>query len=101
MVRKRLAMTIQDAYQLIIEVLTEIQEISGREPAPIDATCVPLNDLLDFGSFNALEATNELAAKSKKDIPLIDNICFDKVKCKPRNVQEMAETLLNYSNTPE
>ncbi len=94
-------MTIQDAYQLIIEVLTEIQEISGRELTPIEATCVPLDDLLDFDSFNSLEATSELAAKSKKDIPLAENICWDKVKCKPRNVQEMAAALLNYSNTPE
>jgi hypothetical protein len=94
-------MTIQDAYLLVIEVLTEIQVISGRELEPIDATCVPLRDLRDFSSFNSLEATNELAAKSKKDIPLTENICWDKIKCKQRNVQEMAEALLIYSNSPE
>lgn len=86
---------------MVVEVLTGIQEISGREPVPIDATCIPLQDLMDFDSFNSLEATCELAERLKKNIPLNENLCWNEAKGKPRNVQEMVQILLKYENSPK
>lgn len=42
--------------ELITEVLSEVQEASGREPSVITETTVPTRDLVDFDSVNAVEA---------------------------------------------
>jgi acyl carrier protein len=56
---------------------------------------------LDFDSFNSIEVTVALGEKLKKDIPLTENLCWDNIEGKPRNVQDIAQVLLNYPNSPE
>lgn len=89
-------MDIHEAKKIVIEVITEIQAISGRPPLSIDDTCVPLCGLQDFDSFNALEATCELAVRLGKNIPFDENVCWDDVKGMARSVLEIAQALCDY-----
>ncbi len=78
--------------EVLIEVLVEIQELSGEEVPEIGDDTRPMDDLADFDSLIAVEATTQLSERlsqeeldpmlffSKNDTPLrveeiVDRIC--------------------------
>ena len=49
----------------LLEALREVQELSGHEPAPIDANTCPINELEQFDSLRGVETTFLLSTKLK------------------------------------
>lgn len=58
--------------ELLKEALTEIQQLSGEEDAPIDYETCPITDLPGFDSLRGVEATCLVSAKLGKEIPTTD-----------------------------
>lgn len=75
--------------KVVIEVLTELQEMSGREAIPISSSTCPIGDLDGFDSLNGVEATVELSERLGFDVPAI-NAFVDETGTKALTVAEIA-----------
>ena len=62
-------MNTSELQELIIQILTEIQAMSGRPPSDMAKGSRPIGDLPGFDSLNGLEATVELAHRLDCVIP--------------------------------
>ncbi len=67
-------MDVDEVKKIVVEVIEEIQEISGREKEPIDGGMCPIGGLTGFDSYNALEATAAIAARFNIEIP--EKVCL-------------------------
>lgn len=53
---------------LLITIVTNLQEISGREAIPVTRDTDPLEDLPDFDSLNGVEATVDAMEQLELDL---------------------------------
>lgn len=81
----------RDIERAIIEVLTEIQTLSGAEHPKMDGSTCPLHDLPQFDSHLALLATVELCARLEYEIPRDVNVFVDEDR--PRRIAEISEAI--------
>lgn len=68
-VRTRPTSCREEIEQLIIEVLTEIQTMSGHPPPSIDSQTRPVGGLPGFDSMTAIEATVEIESRLDQELP--------------------------------
>lgn len=77
--------------QMLISVVRELQELSGREMAEISVGTRPAEDIPGFDSLNCVEATIDVAGRLGKDVGF-NNVFFDDNKS--LSIQEAAARLL-------
>ncbi len=94
-------MTRQQAEAAVIEVVAEIQEMSGRECLDIGAKTKPIGDVPGFDSLNAFEATVAVAARLRMDIPNEANIFINDAGDAALSVREIAGRLMEIAENSE
>ncbi len=82
-----------DVERTIVEVLTEIQAMSGQPCPPIDEHTCPLRHLPEFDSQLALLATVELGARLQCEIPDDLNVFIDDETNRPRRIGEIRDEM--------
>lgn len=85
-------MTREDMERIILDVLTEIQNMSGADCPDMDGTTCPLQDLPQFDSQLALLATVELCARLEYEIPKDVNVFVDE-EARPRRITEIRDAI--------
>ena len=85
-----------DAERLIADVLTHIQQISGRGVAMVSASTCPIGDLDQFDSINGVEATVELSSRLGFELPGV-NAFVNELGTRALNVGEIADAICNIS----
>lgn len=80
----------EQVQEAIIEVLGEIQTISGRILTPMNGTTCPIGDLPGFDSLNGIEATLQISEKFGYDFPL-DNLLVDDTGHRALTIGEVVE----------
>lgn len=83
-------MKLEQVQKAIIEVLREIQTMSGREVVPMNSSTCPIGDLPGFDSLNGIEATLQISEKLGYDFPL-DNLLVDDSGHRALKISEVAE----------
>ncbi len=64
----RRILTRDELREVLIEVLGEIQELSGEEVPEISDDTWPMADLADFDSLSAIEATTQLSERLSQEL---------------------------------
>jgi hypothetical protein len=82
-----------DVERAIVEVLTEIQSMSGADCPTMDGRTCPLRDLPQFDSQLALLATVELSARLQCEIPEDVNVFVDDETNRPRRIGEIRDQI--------
>ena len=82
-----------DVERVIVEVLTEIQTMSGADCPAMDGRTLPLRDLPQFDSHLALLATVELGARLQCEIPEDVNVFIDEETNRPRRIGEIRDEI--------
>ncbi len=77
----------------IVEVLTEIQTMSGAPCPAMDGRTCPLRDLPQFDSQLALLATVELCARLQCAIPEDVNVFIDEETNRPRRIGDIRDEI--------
>ncbi len=72
-------MTQAEIERMLIEVVCQIQEISGREGVDVTSDTRPVLDMPGFDSLNGVESTIELSGRINKDVPF-NNIFVEESK---------------------
>lgn len=90
-------MTQEEAEAAVIDVIVEIQEMSGRETCDIDARTKPIDDVPEFDSLNAFEATATVAKRMGLDIPCEESLF--KAGSQARTVWEIAGRLMEIAGS--
>ena len=85
-------MTQTEIEQILIELIKNIQVMSGRPDVVIDASTRPIGDLDEFDSLNAVELTVEFADRLKFE-PDSNNVLL--ADDKPLSIAEAAHRLLS------
>jgi acyl carrier protein len=81
-------MTREEVREVLVEVLTEIQDLRGEEVTVIgDETC-PMEDLASFDSLGAVEATTQLSERLSQEL---DPKLFWKKDGTPLRVTEIVD----------
>ena len=94
-------MTRQQAEAAVIGAIVEIQEMSGRECLNIGANTKPIGDVPEFDSLNAFEATVEVAARLRMEIPNEANIFINEAGDRVLSVREIAGRLMEIAENSE
>lgn len=85
-------MTQADAEAMIIDVVCNIQQVSGREAVAVGSTSCPLTDMPGFDSLNGVEATIEVMDRLKVSFDF-NNVLVDDSKA--LTIAESAARLLS------
>ncbi len=83
-------MSLKDIEQIIIDVLNEIQIISGRETIPMSSATCAIGDLPGFDSLNGIEATLDISTKLGYDFD-VDNLLVAEEGHRALTIGEIAE----------
>lgn len=94
-------MTRKQAEAAVIGAIAEIQEMSGRECLDICEKTVPISDVPGFDSLNGLEATVEIAARLKMEIPNETNIFTNETGDRALSVCEIGDRLMEIAGSSE
>ena len=86
-------MTGNDVERALVEVLTEIQTMSGSACPAMDARTCPLRDLPQFDSQLALLATVELGERLQCVIPEDVNVFIDGETNRPRRICDIRDEI--------
>jgi hypothetical protein len=84
--------TREEVEQQLITVLTQIQELSGREVRTITVDLCPMLDLDGFESINAAEATAMLADELRLKIKVIP--FFPKTGQEPLTITQIVDSIM-------
>lgn len=85
-----MTMTLAQVQKIIIDVLSEIQTISGRELIPMNGSTCPIGELPGFDSLNGIETTLQISEKLGYDFP-VDNLLVDDAGHRALTIREVAE----------
>jgi acyl carrier protein len=84
-----------ELFQTVKTLLTQIQEMSGREVPEINTNTVPIKDLPGFDSLIGLEFTVMLPLEiQSKDL----NLCVSDDGTRALSVNEIIDRIIAYSN---
>ena len=78
--------------KMLIDIVCNLQEISGREKVEVSAGTSPIEDVPGFDSLNCVEATIEATDRLDKNLDF-DNVFFDDNKA--LTIQQAAVRLLS------
>ena len=78
--------------KIVIEKLTEIQEISDREKIPISENTIPIGELAEFDSMNGVEFASMI--DEVLSIGDVGNLCASKDGKQAITVGEIADRIL-------
>lgn len=92
-------MTTARILQTIIDVLSEIQTISGREVIAMSGSTCPIGQLPGFDSLNGIEVTLELSSRLGYDFE-VDNLLVDDVGHRALSIGEVADRIQELLNQP-
>jgi acyl carrier protein len=87
-------MTKADVEKVIVDVLSHIQQLSGRGVAKITASTCPIGDLEQFDSLSGVEATVELSSRLGFELPGV-NAFVNQQGTRALNVGEVADGICN------
>jgi hypothetical protein len=93
MVYMTATLTASEIERKIVEVVTEIQRMTGHPCPVIDAQTCPLKDLVQFDSQLALLATVELGARLSFEIPDDVNVFVDTEVNRPRRISQIRDEI--------
>ena len=80
---------------MLIEVVCEIQKISGRPIVDVTADTKPVVDMPGFDSLNGVESTIEVSGRINKDVPFNNVFVDDK---KALTIRQASVRLLSFIN---
>ncbi|MFA6312595.1 MAG: hypothetical protein WCV99_08285 [Sterolibacterium sp.] len=83
-------MSLETVQQMVIEVLGDIQTISGRDLIPMSGSTCAIGELPGFDSLNGIEATLEISARLGYDLE-VDNLLVDESGNRALTIREIAE----------
>lgn len=83
-------MSLETVQQIVIDVLVEIQAISGRELIPISGSTSALSELPGFDSLNGIEATLEISTRLGYAFE-VDNLLIDETGHRVLTIREIAQ----------
>ncbi|VVE01101.1 hypothetical protein PAQ31011_02146 [Pandoraea aquatica] len=83
-------MTQSELEKMLIEAVSNIQKVSGREETDVTADTVPLDDLPGFDSLNGVEITVDVM--EQLELPLEANNIFVSDE-KPLSIRDVAKML--------
>jgi hypothetical protein len=85
----------------LIEVISEVQKLSGCKDENVDGTTVPIMDLVDFDSLRGAETTTLLMEKLRKKVPVgkDDNIFVSEDGRRALRVNEIVDRLVQLIKT--
>ena len=86
-------MTKEDVLKSIVEVLSFVQDMSGRMPVNITPKTCPIGDLEQFDSLNGVEATVELSTRLGIELRG-PNVFVNDEGTKALSVSEIADVIL-------
>ena len=89
-------MTRNEVIKVIIEKLTEIQEIGDHEKVPISNKTIPIGELPGFDSMNGVECASMI--DEVFGIGDIGNICASKDGKRALTVSEIADRILEITS---
>ena len=78
--------------QMLIDVVCQLQELSGREKVPVTADTKPVLDMPGFDSLNGVEATVEVLDRLKLDLDF-NNVFIDEDKKKALTIRQAGARL--------
>lgn len=78
--------------EMLINIVCNLQELSGREKVEVSAGTSPIEDVPGFDSLNCVEATIEAIDRLEKDLDF-NNVFFDDNKS--LTIQQAAVRLLS------
>jgi len=81
----------EEIEQMLINVVRELQELSGRDMVKISVGTRPIEDVPGFDSLNCVEATIDAASRLGKEVNF-NNVFFDDNKS--LSIQEAAVRLM-------
>jgi len=93
-------MTVDTTIKAIVNVLEELQRVSGRPCGQLTGSTKPIGDLVGFDSLSGIEAT--VALEAALDLKLeTDNALVAEVKGRKRalTITEAAERIAKHLNT--
>lgn len=84
-------MTQNELEEMLIAIVNEIQELSGREKTALSPASNPITDLPGFDSLNGVEATVEIITRININIKS-DNVFVEDGK--PLTIAQVAKNLM-------
>lgn len=84
-------MTQEEVQRTVIGVLTELQELRGKEAPDMDNGTCPMEDLQGFDSLSAVEATTRL--EEELDLELDAKLFWSKRDSTPLRVAQIADRI--------
>ena len=84
-----------EAVRVVIDVLTFVQELSGRKVGDITEQTCPIGDLDEFDSLSGVEASAELSDKLGFELPGT-NAFVNEQGTRALTVGEMAEVICKF-----
>jgi len=85
-------MTRNKVIKIVIQKLTEIQEISAREKVPINDNTIPIGELPEFDSMNGVEFASMI--DEVLSIGDVGNLCASKDGKRALKVREIADRII-------
>lgn len=77
LIEQELKMDRQEVENLLIDVVSEIQKISGRDYVEVTSSSKPLLDMPGFDSLNGVEATVEILSKLNLELDIVSIFAND------------------------
>jgi len=89
-------MTRNEVIRIVIEKLTEIQEISDREKVPISDNTIPIGELPEFDSMSGVDFASMI--DKVLSIGDVGNLCASKDGKRALTVGEIADRILEITS---
>ncbi len=89
-------MTYAEAVELVIRIVSEIQEISGREAIRVDERTVPIGGVPGFDSMDGVDLASLVDAEV--NIGAVGNLCASKDGMRALSVREIANRILEVTS---
>ncbi|MCQ3803388.1 MAG: hypothetical protein OXC98_04570 [bacterium] len=86
----------QEILKRVVQVIVEVQEVSGRSSAGIDASTCPVFGVEGFDSLSGVEATVMLSESLKVELPGNYNPFISEDGKRALSVGEIADSLCSY-----
>jgi len=84
-------MSVEELVVMLLEILREVQEMSGRPAEELAEGDTPIGGLAGFDSLNGIEVTTMLAARLKCEISGEVNLFISADGCRALTVREVAQ----------
>lgn len=87
-------MTVEKLVEIMLDLLKQVQEMSGRPSKELTETDAPIGGLAGFDSLNGIEVTILLASSLKCEIPGDANLFISEDGRKALTISEAAKRIM-------